>query len=307
MENLGHRTRSRLLETQLQQRLPPANGDKCHEGSANDQANGQANGHVLVNGQAQVNDDNGLGTITATINGDAPGRSAAHVDATNGAAAVDFAVNGTAFHGLTSNSNATINGNGNTANGFTGNEARASNCLAQNGVHEATQSLETNGTQDGLAHTVSKPKLLVLSASDEDGILRQARDLRAVFECSRPTENHDEILHDISFTLNTRRTLLDWKSYSVVSSLAEISDLKASLSSATRKVADGTPRLGFVFTGQGAQWPKMGFELLTWPVFRASLERSQDYLTAFGCTWSLFGESPSSIRRMPHEDQSEVV
>lgn len=47
------------------------------------------------------------------------------------------------------------------------------------------------------------------------------------------------------------------------------------------------PVLGFVFTGQGAQWAGMGRELLEYSVFKDSITRSDHYLREVGCTWSL--------------------
>lgn len=51
------------------------------------------------------------------------------------------------------------------------------------------------------------------------------------------------------------------------------------------------PRLGFVFTGQGAQWYAMGRELIgAYPVFKNSLLESEKHLKELGATWSLLGE-----------------
>lgn len=205
-------------------------------------------------------------------------------------------VNGVGVNGDLSDSSTT---NGIKVNGFTGDESAAKvyDPSAQNGVQGAGEKLElgTISAQKKRLQTVSKPRLLILSASDQDGIQRQARNLQAFLDRAGPIQNQDETLQDISFTLNTRRTVLEWKSYSVLTSLSGISDLEASLSVPVRKVSEGTARLGLIFTGQGAQWPRMGHELLSWPVFRASLERSQDILTNLGCTWSLFGMSTLSI------------
>ena len=50
-------------------------------------------------------------------------------------------------------------------------------------------------------------------------------------------------------------------------------------------------RLGFVFTGQGAQWFAMGRELLdAYPTFRATLLEAERYLIELGATWSLTGK-----------------
>ncbi|MCJ1348216.1 polyketide synthase, partial [Peltigera leucophlebia] len=51
------------------------------------------------------------------------------------------------------------------------------------------------------------------------------------------------------------------------------------------------PRLGCVFTGQGAQWYAMGRELIkAYPLFKNSLCEADKYLKNFGASWSLMNE-----------------
>ena len=47
--------------------------------------------------------------------------------------------------------------------------------------------------------------------------------------------------------------------------------------------------IGFVFTGQGAQWYAMGRELLSHQTFRQSLKDATAYLGSLKCSWSLLG------------------
>ena len=169
------------------------------------------------------------------------------------------------------------------------------------GVSLPADGPETNGRRQ----PASRPNLLILSASDEDGISRQARNLRDMVDRARPSLHQDDILRDISFTLNTRRTMLDWKSYSVLTSMAGISDLATSVSAPFHRLREGTARLGLVFTGQGAQWSRMGYELLGWPVFRASLERTQEMLNRFGCTWRLSGRFLSFLENRTSTNSCE--
>ncbi|EEY14055.1 fatty acid synthase S-acetyltransferase [Verticillium alfalfae VaMs.102] len=50
-------------------------------------------------------------------------------------------------------------------------------------------------------------------------------------------------------------------------------------------------RMGFVFTGQGAQWYGMGRELFEqYPIYAAAIARADDCLRAFGADWSLVEE-----------------
>jgi acyl transferase domain-containing protein len=84
-------------------------------------------------------------------------------------------------------------------------------------------------------------------------------------------------LDNLAFTLNERRTILPWRA-TVVAGTME--DLMSSLSRQVRaKSAIKRPKLGFVFTGQGAQWPGMGKELLqAYPVFQDSVMNIDRYL-----------------------------
>lgn len=50
-----------------------------------------------------------------------------------------------------------------------------------------------------------------------------------------------------------------------------------------------TPRLGFVFTGQGAQWSAMGRELMAYPIFNESINQASEYFKSLGSDWDLLG------------------
>lgn len=52
-----------------------------------------------------------------------------------------------------------------------------------------------------------------------------------------------------------------------------------------------SPSIGFVFTGQGAQWFAMGRELMIYDVFRINIEGADKYLRDLGSSWSLIGKS----------------
>lgn len=130
----------------------------------------------------------------------------------------------------------------------------------------------------------TKPKLLILSAYDEAGIRRQAEKYSQRFAASSNLID-DAYIDNLSYTLCFRRSQLQWKSYAVISAASELCSLTAGISPAKKSTTE--PGLAFVFTGQGAQWPAMGRELVAYPAFEQSLERSQKFLKALGCRWSL--------------------
>lgn len=155
--------------------------------------------------------------------------------------------------------------------------------LNGNGIHNTT-----NGAISSPSPT-SEARIFAISAFDEDGIERLTKAY-----CEHLTKKkdsmHDEsnYLKDLCFTLASKRTAFPWRTATVAKSLPElIEHLDKKLIPIKAGVA---PRLAFVFSGQGAQWFAMGRELLTYSVFRGSLQAASDYLHELGCHWSLLGE-----------------
>ena len=141
-----------------------------------------------------------------------------------------------------------------------------------------------------LASGSKRARLFVLSAFDEVSGKAQAK-LLASYLNERRSIYDQVFLDELAFTLGKRRSVLPYKaavSASSVSQLAEaIGGEDVKYSKATK-----SPALGFVFTGQGAQWYAMGRELIdVYPVFRRSLLNASKYLYIFGATWSLLGKS----------------
>ena len=135
-----------------------------------------------------------------------------------------------------------------------------------------------------------RARIFVLSAFDELSGKVQAKRLASYLNERRSVLN-TTFLSDLAFTLAKRRSVLPYKaavSASSVSQLVEVicgEDVK--YSKATK-----VPALGFVFTGQGAQWHAMGRELIeAYPIFRRSLISASKYLKILGASWSLLGNS----------------
>lgn len=161
---------------------------------------------------------------------------------------------------------------------------------SQNGLLTNGHS-QTNGSNGHSDHESGPEKLLfLLSAADENGIGRQASSLEAHLGQSgkEPSESY---LRDVAFTLSRSRASLPWKSFVLASSASELR--KRLLDLANKPVrSTKSPSMHFVFTGQGAQWASMGVELLTFPVFRESVEDADAFLScmSIGSRWSVLGE-----------------
>ena len=107
-----------------------------------------------------------------------------------------------------------------------------------------------------------------------------------------PETPSSEFLRDLAFTLGHRRSRLAWKTYLTASSTDELlSNLENKSLDVPSFRPSNEPRIGFIFTGQGAQWARMGAELNQYPIFRESVEASDEYLrSALKCKWSAMEE-----------------
>ncbi|KAJ5609196.1 type I iterative polyketide synthase [Penicillium herquei] len=143
----------------------------------------------------------------------------------------------------------------------------------------------------------SDSKVLILSARDERGCQQMVSDLRDYLEKRKSLDQKasEELLQNLSYTLGERRTLFQWVAAHQVrlengTLDAAIQALESPRFKPARRASE-SPRIGMIFTGQGAQWYAMGRELLTlYPVFRRSIEEAEAYLNALGADWSLLEE-----------------
>lgn len=128
-------------------------------------------------------------------------------------------------------------------------------------------------------------KLFVLSARDQNSVLKMASDLRGHLQL-----NQDISFNNLVFTLGQRRSRFSW-SLAVPSPSLEA--LITSLSDSDLRPVQALsrrPRLGFVFNGQGAQWYAMGRELMeAYPTYLATLKKCEEAVRSFGGAWSLIG------------------
>ncbi|KAK4042013.1 PKS01 highly reducing polyketide synthase [Parachaetomium inaequale] len=174
-----------------------------------------------------------------------------------------------------------------------------------NGVNgHGANGHETNGTS---ASQTASSLLFPISAQDKGGIARVMDALKTYLvnkgKKRLPPHKEHHFLHDLAFTLTTRRSHHQWKTFCTASSPDE---LLSSLSSPSPPpppiLSSHPPSLTLIFTGQGAQYPLMGHHLLTTnPTFRASILAADAYLqTHLGSPWSVATElaKPKSASRV---------
>ncbi|KAH7092025.1 putative polyketide synthase [Paraphoma chrysanthemicola] len=154
-----------------------------------------------------------------------------------------------------------------------------------------------------------KHHLILLSARDEAALDRlkysYSEYFASVIERAGSGQPFDEksYLNSLAYTLGCRRSVFPRRSFVVASSLQELKGFfEAKKLDSAKTVA--VPRIGFVFTGQGAQWARMGLELMAYPVFAHSVQEADRYFSEeLHCTWSVLEE----LGKSASESQIELA
>ncbi|KAL8783267.1 MAG: hypothetical protein Q9213_004743 [Squamulea squamosa] len=156
-----------------------------------------------------------------------------------------------------------------------------------NGVSEDRLNGDNGSHMNG---TIRDPKappsrthfLLPFSAHDE-------RTLQANFAALRDTGLHWD-LADIAYTLSERRSLLTQRAFVVAEVGKAAEALAIGKLAAMKKQGTAISATAFVFTGQGAQWPQMGFDLMhEFPIYQKTIRNLDRYLDELqdGREWSI--------------------
>ncbi|KAK1855639.1 polyketide synthase [Colletotrichum chrysophilum] len=142
--------------------------------------------------------------------------------------------------------------------------------------------------------------LMVFSANTADSLRRQ------VVNNQKYISQHDDSLDDIAYTLSSRRIHLSHRAFSVLENGAE------KFTSPFSKTSPSSTDLVLVFTGQGAQWPRMGAELLqSNKTFTQSMRQMDKVLSALpdSPSWTLVDEllKPAEISNLHKAYLSQPV
>lgn len=144
----------------------------------------------------------------------------------------------------------------------------------------------SNGTRN--VQDVYRSRLFVVSGFDEGSCSAQIQNLHEYLS-ERSYVADDCFMDNLAFTLNERRSKFMWKGVVTGGSPSSVAEALSSRVKPRRAIK--RPSIGFVFTGQGAQWCGMGKELwATYPVFRRSIERIDEYLGRIGAPFSVEGK-----------------
>jgi acyl transferase domain-containing protein len=143
-----------------------------------------------------------------------------------------------------------------------------------------------------------KRKLYIVSAHDKRAALQISKELAAYLDLNPPAFT-DSLMDKIAFTLGQRRSFLPWRVAISASSYMVLNEYLSKDPEPIRSSRE--PSVGFVFTGQGAQWHGMGKELLgTYLVFQKTMQAVDTYLKTLGANFSITGMLTTLLRLYSH-------
>ena len=172
-----------------------------------------------------------------------------------------------------------------------------------NGTSDVVSNGISNGTSNGVSSSVQQRRLFVLSTSDKGGLDRLAELYHSHLanKSFNSLREEDIYMSKLAYTLSEKRSMFPWRSFVIASSIPSLlDDLKSSISKPIRP--SGSHDIGYIFTGQGAQWYAMGRKLTAYPVYLSSLEESERQLRSINSKWSLIGRL-SSVSLLQHPDR----
>lgn len=156
--------------------------------------------------------------------------------------------------------------------------------------------------------TTTYHRLYVLTANHPNSLISQVAALASYLGRKisnkrpesepEPEPEEEDLMSNLAFTLCQRRSILPWKVSFTASTAKELRNLLESSDPVVPSPSRSTkaPTIGFVFTGQGANWHAMGRELFAvYPVFASTIAAADAHLESLGAPWSLKGLIDQSI------------
>ncbi len=139
--------------------------------------------------------------------------------------------------------------------------------------------------QTDLASDLTASRVFVMSGHDSKTCKAIAKQL-----------SHDIVTNpwkteDLAYTLARRRSKLPCRLAVRADTLDELVTKLNAIKTEPKRASSSPVNIGFVFTGQGAQWHAMGRELIErYPVFKKALEDADNCISSLGSSWSIIGK-----------------
>lgn len=151
-----------------------------------------------------------------------------------------------------------------------------------------TDSGFVSPASDVVSRTAPRSRIFCLSANDERSLISMGQ-LLADHLRTQSVFSEDTLLDNLAYTLCERRSRFP---YSAAIVATDKSDLETKLPTLVPLYSNrgSSPRIGYIFTGQGAQWWGMARELLHYPVFKNTLRRCDAVIQNLDAGWALMEE-----------------
>ncbi|CAJ2508142.1 Uu.00g093280.m01.CDS01 [Anthostomella pinea] len=166
--------------------------------------------------------------------------------------------------------------------------------------HVVLESARSFNVSPQLEEAGYNPQLLAFSASSSESLTRMADDYTTYLA------KYPERIEDVAYTLANKREHKSHRGFIVAS--------REKPGTASPPVKPGSPpNIVMVFTGQGAQWPQMGRDLLrSNKVFKASIKAMDDHLKSLGATkpkWTIEGglKKPARTSQVAQAELSQPL
>ncbi|OCL09643.1 putative polyketide synthase [Glonium stellatum] len=131
--------------------------------------------------------------------------------------------------------------------------------------------------------------VFLLSSKDKATTSRMVENMCSYVK-ARPMTADNQFMARLAYTLGQRRSLHQWAVPVSAASSEELIEMFHNIKSSP-VCSNDAPKIGLVFTGQGAQWHAMGRELIReYPVFRETILKADKHLISLGAPWSLIDE-----------------
>ncbi|RDL31106.1 uncharacterized protein BP5553_09895 [Venustampulla echinocandica] len=132
-------------------------------------------------------------------------------------------------------------------------------------------------------------RIFLLSAKDQNACETMAARLKD-YVLNHHSIDETNFLDNLAYTLGSRRSVFNWAAAYPASTSSALANALISNRFKPTRSSDST-RIGFVFTGQGAQWYAMGRELINaYPVFKTVILQADACIKKLGSHWSILEE-----------------